>query len=108
MSQTVVGLFDDKDDAQGAVKDFLDNKFPSDRISIITSDPSGEFSQHKVDTEVGTYAAEGAVTGAISGAVIGGVFGALVGAGTLFFPPLGVVAAGPIAAALAGAGAGAL
>jgi hypothetical protein len=108
MPQTVVGLFDDRNDAQHAVRDFLDNKFPSDRISIITSDPHGEFVHQKVDSEGGTHAAEGAVTGAVAGAIVGGVFGALVGAGTLFFPPLGLIAAGPVAAALAGAGVGAV
>ena len=108
MPQTVVGLFDDRDDAQRAVKDFLDNDFPSDRISIITSDPNGEFVNHKVDSEGGTHAAEGFLTGAVSGAILGGAFGALVGAGVLFFPPLGLIAAGPVAAAIAGAGVGAL
>lgn len=108
MPQNVVGLFDDRDDAQDAVKDFLNNNFPSDRISVITSDPNGEFVNHKVDSEGGTHAAEGFLTGAVSGAVVGGVFGALVGVGTLFFPPLGLIAAGPVATAIAGAGVGAL
>src|SRR5258708_2389489 len=108
MPQTVVGLFDDKDNAEGAVKEFLDSNFPADKISILKSDPYGEFVRHKVDVDLGTYAAEGAVTGAVSGAVVGGVFGLLVGAGTLFFPPLGMVAVEPVAATLAGAGIGAL
>ncbi len=108
MPQNVVGLFDDRDDAQRAVKAFLDNDFPSDRISVITSDPNGEFVNHKVDSKGGTHAAAGFLTGAVSGAVVGGVFGALVGVGTLFFPPLGIIAAGPVAATIAGAGIGAL
>jgi len=51
---------------------------------------------------------EGATVGGTGGIVIGGVLGWLVGIGLLAIPGLGpLVAAGPIIAALAGAGAGA-
>jgi hypothetical protein len=54
-----------------------------------------------------TKAPEGAATGAASGAVIGGALGWLVGIGTVAIPGAGpLIAAGPIVAALAGAGAG--
>lgn len=57
--------------------------------------------------EKGTKAPEGAATGAGSGAVVGGVLGWLAGVGTLAIPGVGpFIAAGPIMAALAGAGAG--
>ena len=108
MPQTVVGLFDDRDAAQAAIKDFLKSDFPSDRISIITSDPKGEFVQQKIDHEGGTKSGEGAMAGAATGAVAGGIFGLLVGVGVLVFPAVGLVAAGPVAAMLAGAGVGAL
>jgi hypothetical protein len=57
--------------------------------------------------EKNTKAPEGAATGATSGAVIGGGLGWLAGIGALAIPGLGpFIAAGPIMAALAGAGAG--
>jgi hypothetical protein len=55
----------------------------------------------------GTKAPEGAATGAGSGAVLGGTLGWLAGIGALAIPGLGpFIAAGPIMAALAGAGVG--
>jgi hypothetical protein len=57
--------------------------------------------------EKGTKAPEGAATGAGSGAVIGGALGWLAGVGSLAIPGVGpFIAAGPIMAALAGAGVG--
>jgi hypothetical protein len=54
-----------------------------------------------------TKAPEGTATGATSGAVIGGGLGWLAGIGALAIPGIGpLIAAGPIVAALAGAGAG--
>jgi hypothetical protein len=56
--------------------------------------------------EINTKTPEGAATGAGTGAAVGGVLGWLVGIGALTIPGLGpLVAAGPIVAALAGAGA---
>jgi hypothetical protein len=54
-----------------------------------------------------TKAPEGAATGAGSGALLGGTLGWLAGIGVLAIPGLGpFIAAGPIMAALAGAGVG--
>ena len=56
--------------------------------------------------EINTKAPEGFTTGASTGAAIGGVLGWLVGIGALAIPGIGpIVAAGPVVAALAGAGA---
>jgi len=57
--------------------------------------------------EKGTKAPEGAATGASTGVVLGGALGWLAGIGSLAIPGLGpFIAAGPIMAALAGAGVG--
>src|SRR5436309_843632 len=54
-----------------------------------------------------TKAPEGLATGATTGAVVGGTLGWLAGIGALAIPGVGpFIAAGPIMAALAGAGAG--
>jgi len=108
MAQTVVGLFDNRGDAQDAVKDFLDSKFGADKVSIITTDSHGEFVQQPIEAEPGNKAGAGAATGLVSGAVVGGIFGLLVGTGVLLIPGIGFLAAGPVALALAGAGIGAV
>jgi hypothetical protein len=57
--------------------------------------------------EKATKAPEGATTGAATGAVIGGGLAWLAAAGAIAIPGIGpLLAAGPIVAALAGAGAG--
>lgn len=58
--------------------------------------------------EQNSKAPEGAATGGVAGGVMGGALGWLVGVGAIAIPGLGpFIAAGPIMAALAGAGAGA-
>ena len=106
MASTVVGLFDDRDDAHGAVQDLMAAGYTKDRISLVATDPSGEYQKYGVDTE-GNLAGEGAATGLTSGAVVGGLIGLLIGAGAIFFPPAGILVAGPVAGLLAGAAAGA-
>ena len=57
--------------------------------------------------EKNTKAPEGATAGAGTGVVVGGALGWLAGIGALAIPGLGpFIAAGPIMAALAGAGVG--
>ena len=78
--------------------------FRVEDISVLFPDNSGtkDFAHEK-----GTKAPEGATAGAGSGAVVGGVLGWLAGIGTIAIPGVGpFLAAGPIMAALAGAGVG--
>jgi hypothetical protein len=106
MASTVVGLFDDRDDAHNAVQDLMAAGFSRDKISLVATDPSGEYQKYSVDAE-GNLAGEGAAAGLTSGAVVGGLLGLLIGAGAIFFPPAGVLVAGPIAGLITGAAAGA-
>src|SRR5665811_1326907 len=79
--------------------------FTHNDVSVLFPDKDGtkDFAH-----EQHTKAPEGAAAGAGTGGVLGGVFGWLVGIGSLAIPGLGpCIAAGPIMAALAGAGAGA-
>jgi hypothetical protein len=114
MTRTVVALFDDFNDASGAVRDLVDNGFSRDDVSLMASDPENQYSRHIGTTpeEEATGAAQGAGVGAGVGAVVGGLGGLLVGLGALTIPGIGpIIAAGPLAAALtglAGAGAGAV
>src|SRR6201981_988924 len=78
--------------------------FRSTDISVLLPENVGtkDFAHEK-----GTKAPEGATTGASKGAVVGGPLGWLTGIGALAIPGLGpFIAAGPIMAALAGAGVG--
>ena len=60
------------------------------------------------ETELGNKAAEGAGIGGAIGGTVGAVLAAIAAVGTsLVLPGLGLVIAGPLAAAVAGAGAGA-
>jgi len=52
-------------------------------------------------------ATEGGATGALAGGILGAAAAGVLAIGTVAVPALGVFAAGPVVAALAGAGAGA-
>jgi uncharacterized protein YjbJ (UPF0337 family) len=85
--------------------------YKSDDISVMMSDDTRKkhFGDVTPGTELsgGTKAAEGLGKGAAIGGGIGAALAALFAVGTsLVIPGLGLVVAGPIAAALAGAGAG--
>jgi len=53
-----------------------------------------------------TKAPEGAATGLVAGGALGAIAAALVAVGSVAIPGIGLFAAGPLVAALAGAGAG--
>ncbi|MEZ2131496.1 MULTISPECIES: general stress protein [unclassified Sinorhizobium] len=97
--RTVTGLYDDYEDARLAVDELEAAGVPSNDISIVSNNVSGDRSN----------AAEGAGTGAGVGAVVGGAGGLLTGLGLMAIPGVGpVVAAGWLAATAAGAAAGAV
>jgi hypothetical protein len=102
---TVVAIFDDRDDAQDAINALRDAGFNAEDISILARDQD---MAGRLADDTGTEAAAGAATGALAGGLLGGVAGWLVGIGALAIPGIGpIVAAGPIAAALGGAALGA-
>ena len=100
---TVVGLFDSSAQAQSAIEQLRAAGVPSEHISLAMQDRS-EAAAVAEDTGVGT----GVATGAVGGGILGGLAGLLVGIGALAIPGIGpLVAAGPLAATLLGAGIGA-
>jgi len=102
---TVVAVFDDRDDAQDAINALRDAGFMAEDISILARDRDVA---GRLADDTGTEAAAGAATGALAGGLLGGVAGWLVGIGALAIPGVGpIIAAGPIAAALGGAAIGA-
>jgi hypothetical protein len=100
----VFGIYRDQLSVVNAVDALRAEGFRNTDISVLFPENQGtkDFAHEK-----NTKAPEGAATGATSGAVIGGGLGWLAGIGALAIPGLGpFIAAGPIMAALAGAGAG--
>ena len=89
---------------EAGVAELKDARFRNTDISVLFPENVGtkDFAHEK-----GTKAPEGAATGAGGGAIIGGTLGWLAGIGALAIPGVGpFIAAGPIMAALAGAGVG--
>jgi hypothetical protein len=100
----VFAIFHSRANVDRAVDALKSAGFRNTDISVLFSDNEGtkDFAHEKQ-----TKAPEGATTGGATGAVLGGTLGWLVGVGSLAIPGIGpFVAAGPIMAALAGAGVG--
>ncbi len=102
--KSAFGIYATRYEADNAVDALKDAGFRNNDISVLMSSKSAteDFANVKE-----TKAPEGAATGAATGAVAGAGLGWLVGIGALAIPGIGpFVAAGPIMAALAGAGVG--
>jgi hypothetical protein len=100
----VYGTFEDRDKVEKAVERLRKEGFRNNDISVIFPDRdlSKEFAIEK-----NTKAPEGALAGGGTGLVLGSALGWLVGIGMIAIPGVGpLIAAGPIVAALAGAGVG--
>jgi hypothetical protein len=87
-----------------AIDRLLEAGFARDDISALSADPT--LPGRKFGVDVKSKAPEGAAVGAATGGVLGAAAAALVAIGAIAVPGLGLVAAGPVLAALAGAGAG--
>ena len=98
------GIYPNEASLRIGVQSLQREGFRTEDISVLFPENKGtkDFVHDK-----GTKAPEGAATGAGSGAVVGGVLGWLAGVGSIAIPGVGpFLAAGPIMAALAGAGVG--
>jgi hypothetical protein len=108
MTRTLIGLYDDYDNAASAVRDLEAAGISQDDISVIANDSGGEYANRQMKT-AGTKAGAGAEGGATYGLVVGGAAGLMAGLGMLAIPGVGpVVAAGWLAAASVGALGGAV
>lgn len=105
MSKTfVTGLFKTRAAAEAAVDAIIKRGYTRDDVSVLMSD-STKNKEFAVQTR--SHAADGLGVGGAIGGTIGAVLLAIAAVGTsIAIPGLGLVVAGPIAAALAGAGAG--
>ena len=106
----VTGLFNDRDSAEYAYRSAAERGYGKDDVNMMLSQEARKthFSDDSGSTELGSKAAEGAGVGGAIGGTVGAVLGAVAAIGTsIAIPGLGLVVAGPLAAALAGGGAGA-
>jgi hypothetical protein len=105
--KAVFGAFETRMELENTVDNLKAQGFRNSDISVLI--PNGDdgkegFVDIRAD-DFETKATEGATTGAIGGIAFGGALGWLAGAGALLIPGVGpFVAAGPIMAAIAGAG----
>jgi hypothetical protein len=100
----VFGIYATPGTAEAAVDHLIANGFTNSAISVLLPDDE---STRAFAHEKQTKAPEGTTTGVVTGGVIGGTLGLLAGVGALAIPGVGpLIAAGPIMATLAGAGAG--
>lgn len=106
--KTVVALYDDLENARESVDELVEAGFTRSDISLVARDVTGEYGSYLEEYDEAEEVGEAAAGGAVGGAVVGGLMGLLVGLGAFAIPGLGpVIAAGPVAASLAGAGIGA-
>lgn len=106
----MTGSFSDRDSAERAYGSLRDRGYSNDDVNVLMSDEarSRHFSDG-TDTELGSKALEGAGVGSAVGGTLGAIIGGIAAIGTsVLLPGLGLIVAGPLAAALAGAGAGGL
>ena len=101
------GIYHDQGALQNGINELERNGFRVTDISVLyPGNVENKDFAHELGS-LGSKAPEGAVAGAGTGAVVGGVLGWLAGVGAIAIPGVGpFLAAGPILAALAGAGAG--
>lgn len=105
MAKSVLCIVNSRGEAGAVVEDLRSAGFSSNDISALFPDKEStrDFAHDKA-----TKAPEGAAAGAATGTLLGGALGWLAGIGALAIPGLGpFIAAGPIMAALGGAGIGA-
>jgi hypothetical protein len=108
-SRMMTGLFRDRESAEGAYRSLNSRGYGKDDVNLLMSDDTRKKYFADDDTELGTKAWEDAGKGAAIGGGVGATLAAIAAIGTtLALPGLGLLIAGPIAAALAGGGAGAL
>ena len=104
----VTGMFRDRDSAERAYRSSTARGYSERDITLAMSDDTRKrYFANGAQTELGNKATEGAGVGGAVGATVGAIAAAIAAVGTsLVIPGLGLVIAGPAAAALAGAGAG--
>src|SRR5258708_833576 len=105
MASMVLGVFDDRMNAEDAIMELERLGYNPKDISIMMRD---RHVAESLATDTGASVAGGAVSGAATGGILGGLAGLLIGIGAITVPGIGaLLIGGPIAAALGLTGAAA-
>jgi hypothetical protein len=107
--QHIIGTFDTRAEAEAAIERLNRIGIGVDAISVAVKQGQGQgdATSDVLTASTGTHdlAEEGAGVGAVSGAAVGTLVGLMVAGSTLVLPGIGTfLVAGPLAAALTGAG----
>lgn len=103
MSKSVVATYATVRDANDAIESLHRAGFSNEEISLLVTDVA---KKKHFAIDQGTKAAEGAGIGSAIGGALGALVAGLTVAAGLILPGLGALVAGPLIAALAGAGVG--
>jgi hypothetical protein len=103
--KNIAGMFSNRAEASKAVGELVHRGFDPSDISMLMSEVTRK--QHFHKESHGEEAAKGGITGAAVGGTLGAILAGLTAIGSLTVPGVGLLAAGPIVAALTGAGLGA-
>lgn len=116
---TITGVFRTKEDAEQAYNSLIQKGYSPDEITVLMSDKTRDLyfkdAENDADDRIrdkdtlGNKSMEKAGVGSAIGGTVGAIVGAIAAIGTsVALPGLGLIVAGPIVAALTGAGAGGL
>lgn len=102
-NHTIVGFYPSREQAERAVTELVDEGFSRDHISVVASRAGAGDAPN-----IGPVPETGSTNDTGEKAMMGGIAGFIVGIAVLAIPGVGpIIAAGPLAAALTGAAAGA-
>lgn len=109
-NRILTGMFRDRDSAERAYNSAISRGYSKEDVNLMMSDQTRDtYFADGDDSAMGSKALEGAGTGSAIGGTLGAILAGIAAIGTsVLLPGLGLVVAGPLAAALAGAGAGGL
>ncbi len=109
-NRVLTGMFNDRDSADRAYNSAISRGYSKDDVNLMMSDQTRDsWFAGDDNSALGSKAMEGAGTGSAIGGTLGAIIGGIAAIGTnVLLPGLGLVVAGPLLAALAGAGAGGL
>lgn len=100
--KTIIGLFDDHDQAVAAIRDLRERNIPPHDISLVSNHAGGWYADD-------SKSEAGAEAGAGVGAIVGAIGGLLAGLGIVTIPGVGpVLSAGWLISTLAGSATGAI
>lgn len=106
----VNAVFSNRNDAQKAYDELIYRGYKPEEINVIISDETHRIHHEKIAEEKPAHSTmENAGIGSAIGGTAGAIAGAIIAIGTtVVIPGLGIAVAGPLLAALTGAGAGGL